>query len=58
MNEEAKKTIEDSGEQRSRPDGAEREAFKKEVVPSVWQQYGDVIGQDLIDELLAKQKQS
>ena len=34
----------------------QREAFKKEVVPSVWQQYADVIGQDLIDELLANQK--
>jgi C4-dicarboxylate-binding protein DctP len=59
VNEDAKKTIEDSGETELYTlTDEEREAFKKEVVPSVWQQYADVIGQDLIDELLEKQKQS
>jgi C4-dicarboxylate-binding protein DctP len=57
VNADAKKAIEDAGttEIHTLTD-QEREAFKKKVVPSVWQKYGDVIGQDLIDELLANQK--
>ena len=57
VNADAKKTIEDAGttEIHTLTD-QEREAFKEKVVPSVWQQYADVIGQDLIDELLANQK--
>lgn len=57
VNADAKKAIEDAGttEIHTLTD-QEREAFKKKVVPSVWQQYADVIGQDLIDELLANQK--
>jgi C4-dicarboxylate-binding protein DctP len=33
----------------------ERQAFKDAVVPSVWEQYSDVIGPDLIADLLAEQ---
>jgi C4-dicarboxylate-binding protein DctP len=32
----------------------ERQVFKAAVVPSVWNEYADVIGQDIIDELLAR----
>ena len=32
----------------------ERQAFEDAVVPAVWNQYADVIGQDLIDELLER----
>lgn len=38
------------------PTDAERQAFKDLVVPKVWTQYQDVIGKDLIDELLSQQK--
>ena len=33
----------------------ERQAFKDEVVPRVWDEYADVIGQDIIEELRARQ---
>jgi ABC-type glycerol-3-phosphate transport system substrate-binding protein len=33
----------------------QRQAFKDKVVPSVWKQYADVVGADLVDELLAGQ---
>jgi C4-dicarboxylate-binding protein DctP len=33
----------------------ERQAFKDAVVPSVWEQYADVIGPDLVADLLADQ---
>jgi C4-dicarboxylate-binding protein DctP len=57
VNADAKKAIEDAGTTEIHTlTPQEREAFKKEVVPSVWQKYADVIGQDLIDELLANQK--
>jgi len=36
----------------------ERQAFKDAVVPSVWEQYADVIGRDLVDALLAEQQAS
>jgi len=33
----------------------QREAFKSAVVPSVWNRYADVIGKELIDDLLQRQ---
>jgi C4-dicarboxylate-binding protein DctP len=56
LNEDARKTIEQEGSTTIldlTPE--ERQAFKDRVVPSVWQQYADVIGPDLINELLAEQ---
>ncbi len=35
----------------------ERQAFKDEVVPSVWEEYSDVIGEDIIEELLAREEE-
>ena len=56
LNEKAKQTIVDAGTTEiTELTDEQRQAFKDAVVPSVWQQYADVIGQDLIDELLAKQ---
>lgn len=56
INQEAKKKIEDSGKSEITPLSEEaRQALKDKVVPSVWNQYSDLIGQDLIDELLAAQ---
>lgn len=58
LNEEAKKTIEEAGTtQIIELSDEERQAFKDAVVPSVWQKHADVIGQDLIDELLERQGQ-
>lgn len=34
----------------------ERQAFKDAVVPSVWEEYSDVIGEDLIQELLEREE--
>lgn len=34
----------------------ERKAFKDAVVPKVWEQYASVIGKELLEELLSKQK--
>jgi len=57
LNEEAKQTILDEGSTTiTELSDSERQAFKDAVVPKVWNQYADVIGQDLIDELLANQK--
>jgi len=57
VNNEAKKVIEDADTTEIHPlSEQERQAFKDAVVPSVWQQYADVIGQDLVDELLANEK--
>jgi C4-dicarboxylate-binding protein DctP len=53
VNADAKKAIEDEGSTTIytlTPE--ERQAFKDAVVPSVWQQYAEIIGQDLVDELL------
>ena len=56
LNEEAKQTILDAGTTEILELTPEqRQAFKDAVVPSVWNEYADVIGQDLIDELLANQ---
>jgi C4-dicarboxylate-binding protein DctP len=56
LNQEARATIEAAGTTTIldlTPE--ERQAFKDAVVPSVWEQYRDVIGPDLIDALLAEQ---
>lgn len=56
LNEEAKQAILDEGSTKiTELSDAQRQAFKDAVVPSVWQEYADVIGQDLIDELIAQQ---
>jgi C4-dicarboxylate-binding protein DctP len=56
LNEEARTTIEQAGTTTILDlTPQERQAFKDRVVPSVWQQYADVIGRDLIDNLLAGQ---
>jgi C4-dicarboxylate-binding protein DctP len=58
LNEQAKKKIEQAGTTKITVLTPEqRQAFKDAVVPSVWEQYSKVIGKDLIDELLANQKQ-
>ena len=36
---------------------AERQAFKDAVVPKVWDEYADVVGQDVIEDLKARQPQ-
>lgn len=52
VNAEARKVIEDAGTTEIiELTDAERQAFKDVVVPSVWDQYADVIGKDIIDEL-------
>lgn len=57
LNEKAKKAIEEAGTTKiTELSEAQRNAFKEQVVPSVWQEYADVIGQDLIDELIAQEK--
>jgi C4-dicarboxylate-binding protein DctP len=56
LNEEAKATIQQAGTtQILELTPEERKAFKDRVVPSVWQQYADVIGPDLVNDLLAQQ---
>jgi C4-dicarboxylate-binding protein DctP len=57
LNEDAKQTILDAGTTKiTELSDEQRQAFKEAVVPTVWQEYADVIGQDLIDELLAEQR--
>lgn len=57
VNADAKKAIEDAGTTEiATLTDQERQAFKDAVVPSVWEQYADVVGQELVDELLANQK--
>lgn len=57
LNEEAKAKIEKAGTTTiTVPTEEERQAFKDVVVPSVWKQYESVIGADIIEELLSKQK--
>ncbi|OZM75565.1 DctP family TRAP transporter solute-binding subunit [Pseudonocardia sp. MH-G8] len=56
LNAEARATIEEAGTTTIldlTPE--ERQAFKDAVVPSVWEQYADVVGPDLIADLLAEQ---
>lgn len=56
LNQEARATIEEAGTTTiTELTPEQRQTFKDAVVPSVWQQYADVIGQDLVDELLAQQ---
>ncbi len=57
-NQESRRVIEESGEiEFIELSEEERQAFKDEVVPSVWNEFSADIGQDVIDELLAKQEQ-
>ena len=57
-NQEARSVIEESGETEFiELSEEERQAFKDEVVPSVWNEFSEDIGQDVIDELLARQEQ-
>jgi C4-dicarboxylate-binding protein DctP len=59
INEDAKQTIVDAGTTTiTELTPEQRQAFKDAVVPSVWQEHADVIGQDLIDDLLAEQDAS
>lgn len=55
VNEEARKVIEeaDTTEIIELSDD-ERQAFKDSVVPSTWEQFADVIGEEIIDDLLAR----
>jgi C4-dicarboxylate-binding protein DctP len=56
LNADARTTIEQAGTTTiTELTPEERQAFKDRVVPSVWQQYADVIGPDLVNDLLAKQ---
>lgn len=56
LNEEAKQTIEDEGSTTiTELTDEQRQVFKDAVVPQVWQEYSDVIGEDLVDELIAEQ---
>ncbi|MEX2291113.1 MAG: DctP family TRAP transporter solute-binding subunit [Mycobacteriales bacterium] len=57
INQDAKQTIVDAKTTTiTELDEAQRKAFKDAVVPKVWQEHADVIGKDLIDELLAEQQ--
>ena len=59
INEDAKATIEEAGTTTiTTLTDEQRQAFKDAVVPSVWQEHADVIGQELIDDLLAEQNAS
>lgn len=56
VNEASKKAIEAAGKTTINVLTPEqRTAFKKVVVPALYEEYRDVIGSDIIDELLAKQ---
>src|SRR5690606_11394716 len=55
VNEESKKTIEESGgTEIVIPSKDERQAFKDMVVPSEYEKYRDVIGPEVVDELLER----
>lgn len=55
LNDEAKATIQKAGTTEIITlTPAQREAFRRAVVPAVWQQYRNVIGPELIDALLAE----
>lgn len=57
LNDEAKQTIIDAGTTEiTELTPEQRQDFKDAVVPSVWQDNADVIGQELVDELLADQE--
>lgn len=56
VNQDSKKKIEAAGTTTIyTPTDQERKAFKDVVVPSVWNQFKDLIGADIIDELLKAQ---
>ncbi|RYU13727.1 DctP family TRAP transporter solute-binding subunit [Nocardioides iriomotensis] len=55
LNDEAKQVIEKAGgTEITELTDEQRQVFEDAVVPKVWKQYADVIGQDLVDELLAQ----
>src|SRR5699024_11060874 len=57
VNQESKETIEEEGTTEINVwTDEERQAFKDVVVPSIYAQYRDVIGDEIIDELLANQE--
>lgn len=57
VNEEAKEAIRESGTTEiTELTDPQRQAFKDAVVPRVWEKHADVIGQDLIDDLLAEHR--
>lgn len=59
VNEEARQAIEDEGSTEIiELSDEEREAFKEAVVPSVWEEHSDTIGEDIIEELLEEQENS
>lgn len=54
LNAEAKATIEEEGSTEiTELTPQQRQVFEDVVVPKVWNQFSDVIGQDLVDELLS-----
>jgi C4-dicarboxylate-binding protein DctP len=56
LNQEAKREILDAGTTTiTELTDEQRQAFKAEVVPDVWREFADVIGQELVDELLAEE---
>ena len=56
INDASKKAIEEEGSTEINVlTDEQRQAFKDEVVPSLYEEYRDVIGDDIIDELLASQ---
>lgn len=58
LNEKAKQTIVDSGETNVvELTDAERQAFEDAVVPSVWEQFADVVGPELVDQLVAQREE-
>ncbi|GAA2006953.1 DctP family TRAP transporter solute-binding subunit [Brevibacterium samyangense] len=57
VNDESKRVIEEEGSTEIvELTDEERQAFEDLVVPSVYEQYRDVIGDEIIDELLARQE--
>ena len=56
VNDESKQVIEEDGTTEINVwTDEQRQAFKDLVVPSIYEQYRDVIGAEIIDELLAEQ---
>lgn len=59
VNEEARNVIEEAGTTEIyelTPE--ERQEFRDAVVPEVWEEYADVIGEDIVDELLEREEPS
>jgi C4-dicarboxylate-binding protein DctP len=56
VNEDAKQAILDAGgTEITALSDAERQAFKDAVVPGVWEEYAELVGPDVVDELLSRQ---